>query len=304
MDFDRITENSEIFDPNGQVVRSTQVVEESSSESEGQTPGVTVGANLPGAELPQLDEGTPGGSQSTRTEETTNYETSRTTRTHIRESGNIRRLSVAVMVNGKIGLDGEGNRTYEPRTDEEIEQIKALVRSAAGLDEERGDRLEVVNIPFADIGLEEELISDGLFWGIEKAEIMRLAEIFVLGILAILVVLFVVRPLIQRLLSEEGFSIQGAGVAALPGGPAATAALGAPDPTGNTAMLEGGAPNTPRLPRASGERSVADEIEQMIDVNKIEGRVRDSSIRKIGEIIQKHPDEAVTILRNWLYQDA
>ena len=51
-------------------------------------------------------------------------------------------------------------------------------------------------------------------------------------------------------------------------------------------------------------RAIGDEIEQMIDVNKIEGRVRDSSIRKIGEIIQKHPDEAVTILRNWLYQDA
>ena len=69
--------------------------------------------------------------------------------------------------------------------------------------------------------------------------------------------------------------------------------------------LEGGQQgDAPRLPKADSDRNVAEEIEQMIDINKIEGRVRASSVRKIGEIIQKHPEEAVSIVRNWLYQDA
>jgi len=43
--------------------------------------------------------------------------------------------------------------------------------------------------------------------------------------------------------------------------------------------------------------------ESMIDINQVEGRVRSSSVHKIGEIIEKHPDEAVSIIRNWMYQE-
>ena len=50
------------------------------------------------------------------------------------------------------------------------------------------------------------------------------------------------------------------------------------------------------------EINLADEIDNAIDLNRVEGRVRESSVRKIGEIIQKHPEEAVTIIRNWLHQ--
>jgi flagellar M-ring protein FliF len=47
-----------------------------------------------------------------------------------------------------------------------------------------------------------------------------------------------------------------------------------------------------------------EEYDDMIDINRIEGRVRASSIRKIGEIIDKHPEDVVAILRNWMYQEA
>ena len=112
------------------------------------------------------------------------------------------------------------------------------------------------------------------------------------------------RPLISRLLHDDRVGREGIDLEALPAGPAATAALSAPV-AGSANALEGEQPSsTPRLPKAEGDRNVADEIEQMIDINKIEGRVRASSVRKIGEIIQKHPEEAVSIVRNWLYQDA
>src|SRR3546814_5025147 len=99
MDFDRITENAEIYDPDGQVVRSTQTVEEQASNQDGAPAGITVGNNLPDA-LPELDTGTGSQSQTSRIEETVNYEITKTVKTHIREAGMVRRLSVAVMVNG------------------------------------------------------------------------------------------------------------------------------------------------------------------------------------------------------------
>jgi flagellar M-ring protein FliF len=303
MDFDRVTENSEIYDPDGQVVRSTQVVEESTSETDNQPPGVTVGANLPGAELPRFDEGGGSAAQTTRTEETVNFDISRTTRTHIRETGIVRHLSVAVMVDGKRVVDEAGQSQYQPRQPEELDQIAALVRSAVGIDESRGDRLEVVNMPFVELEAETESEPTGIA-GFEKADIMRLAEIVVLGFVGLAVVIFIARPLISRLLSDGGTNHEGIDLEALPAGPAAAAALSAPIAASANA-LEGEQPgNTPRLPKADGDRNVAEEIEQMIDINKIEGRVRASSVRKIGEIIQKHPEESVAIVRNWLYQDA
>lgn len=314
MDFDRITENSETYDPDGQVVRSTQTVEESAGSNEGQEPGVTVGNNLPDADLDQLGEGGGSQSNSSRSEETVNYEISRTVKTAVRETGLVRRLSVAVSVNGITTIGEDGETVYEARSEEEMAQLAALVRAAVGYDENRGDTLEIVNLRFT--GLDADLQADDTILGFEKAELMRFAELLVLGVVAILVLLLVVRPLISRVLDgdfeagtidpetgllrgPEGmqYALAGPGGEALAGG-----AEGGPmlitNPDGTTTTVarrigDGG---------SDDETSVADEIEQMIDLNKVEGRVRASSIRKIGEIVEKHPDEAVTILRGWLHQ--
>ncbi len=308
MDFDRVTENAEIFDPDGQVVRSTQVVEEQASNSDGAPEGVTVGNNLPDA-LPELDGAAGSQSQTSRTEETVNYEITKTVKTHIREAGMVRRLSVAVMVNGKTVADGEGNATYEPRSAEEIEKITALVRSAVGYDESRGDTIEVVEMPFIEIASDEGIIDQGLF-GLTKADLMRGAELLVLGVVAVLVLLLVVRPLLGRLLEvdEESLAESGAG-GLLPDGSPQPALAG---PAG-----AGGGRDVPRLPGDPSavvatrvdedgrpEKNVANEIDQMIDLNQVEGRVRASSVKKIGEIIEKHPEEAVAIVRSWLHADA
>ena len=302
MDFDRITENAEIFDPDGQVVRSTQTIEEQASDQDGAPDGVTVGNNLPDA-LPELDAGAGSQSQTSRTEETVNYEITKTVKTHIREAGMVRRLSVAVMVNGTSSLDGEGNPTYEPRGAEELEKITALVRSAVGYDAARGDTIEVVEMPF--VALEAgESEPQGVLLGLEKTDLMRIAELMVLGVVAILVLLMVVRPLLGRLLEvdEEGVGDGGPGMLPAGGG---MAALTGPDGR-----------SVPRLPGESGavtatrvgedgaaEKNFANEIEQMIDLNQVEGRVRASSVKKIAEIIEKHPDEAVTIIRGWLHAE-
>lgn len=290
IDFDRITENAEIFDPDGQVVRSTQIVEEASDSAEGQsTPPVSVGNNLPDANLPSLGDSS-NQSRTSRTEETTNFEITRTMKTHVREAGIMRRLSVAVMINGITGVDANGESTYEPRSPEEMEQLATLVRTAVGFDQERGDTVEIANMRFAEEKVEEFAEEDSNILGIAKEDLMEVAELLVLGVVAMLVLLLVVRPLISRLI-ESGALDPKAQIAGQSGD---HLALGGPGDV-FTGQIEG--------PDGDTSDPVADEIEQMIDINKVEGRVRASSVRKIGEIVDKHPDEAVAIIRSWLYQE-
>lgn len=290
MDFDRVTENAETFDPDGQVVRSTQSVEEQSDSSDGQgLPAVSVGGNLPDAALGGAD-GSGTQNSAVRNEETVNYEISKTVKTHVRESGAVRRLSVAVLINGNATTAADGTATYEPRAEEEMQKLSALIRSAVGYDEARGDTLEIVNLQFAD---PEPLLGagdDGSFFGFTEQQLMRVAEVLVLGIVAILVLLLVVRPLVGRMV-EGGEGGSGVGRLTDRSSAGARVALASPEHGGDAARL------------TSDTDMAAEEIDQMIDLNKVEGRVRASSVRKIGEIVDKHPDEAVTIIRNWLYQE-
>jgi flagellar M-ring protein FliF len=283
MDFDRVTENSETYDPDGQVVRSTQTIEEKSGSSDAQgLQPVTAGGNLPDATLPGA-EGAASSSNAQRNEETVNFEISKTIKTHVRESGVVRKLSVAVLINGKTTTSAEGQITYEPRSAEELEQFTTLVRSAVGYDEARGDTIELVNMPFVDptAGLSEE---EGGGFDFGSSQLMRVAEILVLGVVAILVLLLVVRPLIGRVV-EGGMEAGQLG-----------------NEAGSRPALAGPQMAESELGPTQAE-GVAQEIEHMIDIGKVEGRVRASSVKKIGEIVDKHPDEAVAIIRNWLYAE-
>jgi flagellar M-ring protein FliF len=295
MDFDRVTENAEIYDPDGQVARSTQTVEETSNALDGQgAPPVTVGNNLPDAGLPQLGDGGSSSSRTSRTEETVNYEITRTVKTHVRESGLVQRLSVAVLVNGTTTPDANGEPVYQPRSEEQMDRFAALVRSAVGLNDERGDTLEIANLRFADLETETGSEATGDLFGFDTTELMRVAEILVLGVVGILVLLLVVRPMVGRLLESIPASGQGGG-GLLPDMGGARPALAAPGAPADVAVAQ-------QSGVALGE-DMDSEVDAMIDLNKVEGRVRASSIHKIGEIVEKHPEEAVAIVRSWIYQE-
>src|SRR3546814_14305977 len=106
------------------------------------------------------------------------------------------------MGNGEGTTEAEGNPTYEPRSVEEMEKITALVRSAVGYDESRGDTIEVVEMPFG-APLTADAEAQGLLLGLNKTDLMRIAELLVLGVVAVLVLLMVVRPLLGRLLEVD-----------------------------------------------------------------------------------------------------
>ncbi len=203
LNFDRVQTNEELYNPEQQVARSTQTVEEKAQEQEeSNNDNVSVQNNLPGVGADSLGGQGPN-SNSNRTEETTNFEISKTVRSVVSEGGEIKRLSVAVLVDGTYKTDDKGEKTYQPRSDEEITQIKALVKSAIGFDEKRGDTLEIVNMQFADIDVSED-IPDNTFFGFDKNKLLDVAEVLTVAIMIILVILLVLQPMVGRLLASEG----------------------------------------------------------------------------------------------------
>lgn len=301
LDFNQVTTNTETYDPEGQVVRSTQTVEENeqSQEREPQN-NVTVANNVPNPPGAASGSETSSSSQNNRTEETVNYEISKKVQTEVKHSGDVRKISAAILVDGTYTTDDAGVATYAPLPQEELDKIATLVRSAIGYNAERGDVVEVINMQFAA----DEAVDDGMsVLGLEKSDLMRIAELVVLSLVAILVLLLVVRPLLNRVLAIPGaapeqFAIAGPGGAALP--PGAAAALALPGAGGDLAALTSG--------DGSGGMgditNIANEIEQMIDINQVEGRVRASSLKRISELVDQHPEQAVNIMRQWIYQEA
>ena len=303
MDFDQVHETQERFDPDGQVVRSTQSVNGSSRSTEAPAT-VSVQNNLPNADAGRES----AGSQEQKQEETTNYEISKTVRTLVREQPQIRRLSLAVLIDGADEKAADGALTWRPRTPEELERIARLVRSAIGYDEKRGDHVEVVNMRFAvdpDSAAAEQASLFGLPF--DRSDLMRLAQTALLGAVAIAALLLVLRPMVLRLTAAEApmGALAGA-VAGAGGGGAAALAGGGALPLGGAeaagALLGTRDPVTGELPFLSGSAgALADE--SMVQVANIEGQLRASSLRRISELVERHPDETLTIVRAWMQQE-
>jgi len=285
MDFDRITTSAESYDPNGQVVRSTQTVEENARNSEsGAERTVSVANNLPdnGANA-NANAGNGSNSLSNRTEETVNYEISKTVRSHVREAGSVRRLSIGVLVDGNYEMV-DGKPVYSPRDQAELEKLTGLVKSAVGFDARRGDTVEVVNLRFAMID-EASLKTPEPVFGLNKSDYFRIAEMFVLAVVGVLVILLVVRPVVARMLSALPNALEEEKAQAL-----------LADQSIEPAQLTG--PSATGIPGGSG--GVDDES---IDISRVEGKVKASTIKKIMEIVDHHPEETVSIIRQWMYQE-
>ncbi|MCE9523081.1 MAG: flagellar M-ring protein FliF [Alphaproteobacteria bacterium] len=296
IDYNRITRETQTFDPDGQVVRSTQTTNADATNQDGSgSQGVTVANALPAG----AQDGSSGGagassSNDKRSEETVNYEISKTTSTEIQEGGTVKRLSVAVAVDGSYTTDDKGVRTYQPRAAEEMQQIEQLVRSAIGFDDKRGDQLKVVNLRFNQ--LEPEVLPpvEEPFLGLAKEDIWKIAQFAGLGLIALLLIFFVMRPLITAIGAPQHGGMLASQSLAGPAG-AAAAAL----PGGSQAALSG--PSAGALP---SPQNVISGVQKMIDIAQVEGQVKESSVRKVGEIVGKHPDEATSIMRQWLHESA
>ncbi len=299
LDFDRVTTSQEKYDPEGQVARSTQTVSDKNTSSEGGSGGaVSVANNLP--ESKSSASGAGGNATSgDRTEETTNYEVGKTVISSVKEIGQVKKMSVAVLIDGTYSApDKDGKTAYAPRSPEEIKKLEDLVKSAIGFDEKRGDSVKLENMQFARD--EEAAPEKALPLGLNKDDLGKMLETVILGLVAILFILLVVRPLTTKVMAAPAGGGGGGGSGGF--APPSSGNL-LTDQSGGGGMGQLSGPGGGYEVDASRALGVESEIDRMINLEQVEGRVRASSLKKVSEIVDKHPEQAVGILRNWLYQD-
>ncbi|MFZ5732270.1 MAG: flagellar basal-body MS-ring/collar protein FliF [Pseudomonadota bacterium] len=272
-DFNKTTQTTDKFDPEGRVLRSSQTREESSASTDNKDGQVTVNNELPGN---QQQGGAATRDQSKKSEEINNYEISRVTRTEVTEAGRVNRVSVAVLVDGIYSKNEKGETVYQPRAKEDLDRIATLVRSAIGFDQKRGDQVEVVNLRFAEAPQTPPVAEPtGIlsFLQFTKSDVMSVIELGVMMILGLVVLFMVIRPLVRRIVSQE-----------------------APPAPSQAQLAE--SELLPQLPSTTSGAGNA------IDAAESQGAAHAQAVARVGELAEKNPNETVSIIRQWLAEPA
>lgn len=263
---DLVTETEEIterrFDPEGRVAIATESESQSGSDTQPGGP-VTVASNLPEGE--GQESGPSSTSQESR--ERVNYEVSETRRDLLRVPGDIRRLSVAVLVDAAEEVAEDGTVTRAPRSEDELATLRELVASAAGIDTERGDVLTLHSMEFRPEPDAGTLAEAG--WLAAPLDPLKLAQIAALALVALVTALFVIRPILTS------------GPRALPA-PATPLALPATGGAALTGVIDDDA-DLPALPVIGGD-----------------GQVTEDPVTRLRRLIQERQAESVEILRGWM----
>jgi flagellar M-ring protein FliF len=290
LDHNRVQQTQESFDPESRVVRSTQTRNETRSNEDGNGAVLGAAAQIPNGAQPAGQGNGGNREQSNKVEETTNYEISKTIRVETIESGRVKRLSVAVLVDGSYKKGANGEVTYEPRRQEELDRIAALVRSGVGYDAQRGDQIEVANLRFADEPLIQEVSASDLVQVPSRLEDwLRLAQIIVLTIVLLVLIITVVRPTLKAAFSR------------------ANAPAFLPQSDGLSAPSD---QNVPAIASASGDLSLPDippvgtPMTRMIQAARQTGQVHARSMEQVGQLFSENPDGAITVLRQWINEPA
>jgi flagellar M-ring protein FliF len=273
-DLNRIESRSETFDPDGRVIRSTQARNETSLTAN-QNGAVTVGNELPGAAGVDGEQGA-ARDEIAKNEEITNYEISKTTRVETSEGGRLSRLSVAVLVDGSYLQSANGEMIYQPRGQEELEQIATLVRTAIGFDRNRGDQVEVINLPFAEAPQPAAMVEETLLQSLvnpSREDILRFLELAVIAVLTLIVLFTVVRPLVKQILSAE-----------------VEKKKAPPQRAGQPPQIEDLGPP----PESAAMK--------MIELAKVNGQVQQQSLDRVGDMVKTQPSETVSVLRQWIHE--
>lgn len=268
LDLDRITESSELYDPNSQVVRSTQVISDNNQESASESQPLTVKNAVPsstsgarGAASPAIPQ-----SKSSRNQEIINYEISKTVRQYVKESGDIKRLSIAVMVDGSRNPEAPES-SYQPRSQEELENIKTLVKSAIGFQSKRGDEIQVVNMPFAQV--EEEMESQGWFFGFNKNDLFHLIEILAFVGVGLLLTLTIIKPFFKSFMTV----------------------LSSIKPLITEPILE---------EQADNESSKRQPPQSAVQLKNVSGLVHSDTVDTIHSLLEDYPQQAAKVVNSWL----
>lgn len=270
----RVERTREIFDPEKQIERSIRRIKESNQSGAAGTGGVPgVQANVPESERNKNVAAAAGGTEqkSSRTSETINYEIDKTIERTVEPVGEIRKISVAVMVNG---VAGTAPGQFQPRPKAEIDKFKQLVRAAIGANTQRGDLVEIQSVPFVAPPPPEE---GGIVPVSQQAFITDMIQ-YIVGIIALVMIfLFIVRPILSWITSVELRAAPPSGALA-----AGMEALALPGLPGAAALLA-----EPEVPAVMNKEEI-----QMEEAAKIYDQVYD--------FVSNNPEETADLLRRWV----
>lgn len=280
-DREQITERK--FDPQGRVAISSDTEERSNSATQ-PSDDVTVASNLPEGET---GAGAQGKSNSTETRERVNYEVSETQREIIKSPGALRRISVAVLVDGERVTAADGTVSWQARSEDELGILRELVTTAAGLDEARGDVLVLKSLAFEPVAEGGSVAEASLISALGPLDIMSIVQLAVLAIVALILGLFVIRPLITATARANMLSEQEGNALALPPGTPTTDF----DPTRSPRVLTGEIDDQdlPDLP--------------VISFDDDGVRTESDPMARLRRLIDERQAETVEILRGWMETD-
>ena len=274
---DLVTDSEKVverrFDPQGRVAISSETQEKTGSSSD---PGgaVTVASNLPTG--PGAN-GADAKSQSSETSERLNFEVSETTRELQRVPGAIRKLSVAVLVDGQQVIAEDGTVTFTPRTDEELATLRELVAAAVGLDEKRGDSLTLKSLAFEPLAEAGTLAQSGILSNFTPINLMAAIQLGVLAAVALVLGLFVLRPILAAQARAIPQLMAQPGSLALPG------IVGSPP-----RVLSGEIDDGTGLPPFS------------LRPAQVKTGLADDPVARLRSLIEERQAESVEILRSWM----
>ena len=314
------------FDPENRVAISSETEERSTSSSGSQGGAVTVASNLPEGDAA-------GGENSSRSEnsetrERVNYEVSETTREVLRTPGAIKRITVAVLVDGLRGTDPEtGAATWVPRPEEELASLRELVASTVGFDESRGDTITLKSLEFEPIETEITETPASAF-GPLNLDAMSLLQMAVLAVVALILGLFVVRPILASnkaaapvaligpdgqtrmglpgsnsdfAFADGGSSTQITSNTSLPNATARsttrTGAVAGAQTEVLTGEIDDGSGNMPDMALMSPDDPGATGQTTLLDEN---GEEITDPVERLRRLIEERREETVEILRNWM----
>ncbi|GAB5448920.1 flagellar basal-body MS-ring/collar protein FliF [Gymnodinialimonas sp.] len=298
-----------VIDPESRVIVATDTEEMDNATTDGAAAGVTVASNLPDGE----GSGGEGSSaQTTESRERVTFDMSELQREVEREPGDIRRITVAVLLNGIEEVNGNGTAETVPRPDAEVEALTELVRSAVGYSESRGDLVTIQSMAFdaaAITDLTEAGFADRL-----NLDIGQIIQTLVLALVALAIAFGLLRPLLSR------------------GAPGGLNTLPPLDPAGSLPSPNTDAEFDPSaLPMAASDRPelrMADEAEESKPpvpalsqmglafddalpmmmagalTEELEQNLEDMDpVDRLRLLIQEREEETVQILRNWMNED-
>jgi flagellar M-ring protein FliF len=274
---DSETISERTVDPDSRVAISTEVQESAEKSQDSQGGDITVASNLPDG-----DAGGGSGSANSENSETrslTNFEVSETQREIRRAPGSVKRLTIAVLINDAVVVNPDGTTTSEPRSDEELSDLRELVTSAVGFDESRGDEITLRAMPFEPVPeLGTEVLSDSITTS--SLDMMQLIQIGVLAAVALILGLFVVKPILSP----------GPDFAALP--PPAPAAIDDGLATVGEPRMMSAVPDMMSI-----EGPAIDGNTRLGDVGSSSA---DDPVSKLQEMITDRETETLQILENWM----